>query len=358
VYAFVTDAYKNVLGFFGARPGFGGSFGFNGFGGYVGGAGFTDLAQLAKAANGPENLPPLLPRSKFAVLTHGMLDNDPRGNSLLRPAYESWYFKTQMWPEYLKYLAQFAGPSLVALLDENGSVGGDYLRDPVTKQPVLDILGNPIPVSHASTIFTALQQVRNGALAVLPGVKSLQLIQSTGNGEAFRNAFQSFDQQISIAITGQSLSSLEGAHGSTSAGADVHQDVLSKRIMSNKRLLGGHVRKEWLQDWAILNYGVKAIVPHVSFYGPEQQDLPGMLTALASLMTSGYLDPSQYAKLDEEYGLPPRSTESIANEVQQKQLGLEGAKAAVETAKNPPDPTANPLDANAEGNAKPVVKKV
>ena len=83
-----------------------------------------------------------------------------------------------------------------------------------------------------------------------------------------------------------------------------------------------------------------------------------MLTALASLMTSGYLDPSQYAKLDEEYGLPPRSTQSIANEVQQKQLGLEGAKAAAETAKNPPDPTANPLDANAEGNAKPVVKKV
>ena len=348
VFAFVCDAYLNILGFFGARPGFGGALGYNGFGGYVGSAGFSPLADLAKSTNGIDGLSPLLPRSKFAVLTHSMQDNDPRGHSLLRPAYEAWFFKTQMWPEYLKYLVQFAGPSLAALLEDGGSVGGDFVRDNVTNQPILDAFGNTTTISHATKTFLALQQMRNGAVAVLPGVKSLELIQSQGNGEAFNNAFQMFDQQINVAITGQSLSSTEGAHGATSAGAGVHQDILSKRIMGNKRLLAAHVRRDWLKDWAILNYGNKAIVPRVSFYGPEQQDIAAMQAALAALMTSGYLDPSQYAKLDEEYGLPPRSTESIASAMQQKQLGLQTAQAGLDAAKNPQPPADASSNSNSE----------
>jgi hypothetical protein len=88
--AFVTDAYLNVLGLVGAKPG----------------QTVPAVSDLAPAE--------IIPREKFCILSWRPKDGDPRGTSVLRPAYDPWWRKRQTIPEYLKYLAQFAGPSLWA----------------------------------------------------------------------------------------------------------------------------------------------------------------------------------------------------------------------------------------------------
>jgi hypothetical protein len=91
--AFVVDAYMNVLGLLGAKPGHG-------------------APSYAGAVIDPKS-DQILPREKFAIFTFRPKHGDPRGTSILRPAYAAWWMKWQVHQEYLKYLAQFAGPGLI-----------------------------------------------------------------------------------------------------------------------------------------------------------------------------------------------------------------------------------------------------
>ena len=61
----------------------------------------------------------------------------------------------------------------------------------------------------------------------------------------------------------------------------------------------------------------------------SQGDLTPLWSAAAALMTAGYFDPSQYAKLDAALGLPERSEDSI--------------KMAIDRINAPPPTVAGPL---------------
>jgi hypothetical protein len=82
----------------------------------------------------PALLPNILPRGKFAVLSFRPKNGDPRGTSVLRPAYTAWNLKGQAQIEHLKYLVQFASPSLIGTTPQNA-----------TRTPVLDSAGNIVP---------------------------------------------------------------------------------------------------------------------------------------------------------------------------------------------------------------------
>jgi hypothetical protein len=98
--AFVVDAYLNIVGIIGLMPG----------------QPMPIVSSLL--IDRPEEQPNLLPREKFAILSYWPRDSDPRGTSILRAAYRPWWDKQQTIPEYLKYLAQFAGPSIIATAPE------------------------------------------------------------------------------------------------------------------------------------------------------------------------------------------------------------------------------------------------
>jgi hypothetical protein len=99
--AFVVDAYLNIIGILGLIPG-------------------QPMPMMNSFLIGnPAQTPNLLPREKFAILTYWPRDSDPRGTSILRSAYRPWWDKQQTIPEYLKYLAQFAGPSIIATAPED-----------------------------------------------------------------------------------------------------------------------------------------------------------------------------------------------------------------------------------------------
>lgn len=279
--AFVVDAYLNVLGLLGLIPG------------------QAWTMALPGAVLDPALLPNLLPRERFLVVTWRPRDGDPRGTSILRPAYDPWWRKRQILPEYLKYLSQFAGPSLIGFTPEGA-----------TTQPPADSLGNPTaaePVTPEQAMLAALQSFRNGTAAAFPFGAQVQPVDMQGDGAAFLRALAQCDQQITKSILTQELATEEGEH-STRAQAQVHQDVLDTLIRQGKQTIVRAFTFDVLRNWVRYNWGDQALhlVPQTSLGSTEAQDVAPLMNAVAALERAGYLHPSQYADVDDMLNLPER----------------------------------------------------
>lgn len=284
--AFVVDAFMNVTGLLGRPPG------------------GTIVTSIVVDSPG-KPIADLLPREKFAVLSFRPVDNDPRGSSALRPAYTPWWTKMQVYPEFLKYLAQFASPSIAVMASEDATKNGVKVTNAdgtVSTKPAVEVLGD------------ALLAFQNGTGMAFPYGTLLDAIEVAGDGEAFHKAFTYCDQQISMAVLHQTLATLEAQHQAR-ASSQVHQDTLDTIVRQAKRAVCLMLRRDVLRPMIAYNYGADAarmLCPMVSLGSVERQDLAAMMNAVAQLARAGYLDPSQYAALDAQLNLPVRDPESMA----------------------------------------------
>lgn len=290
--ALVVDSFLNVIGILGLIPG----------------QGATTLC-LTSIAD-PEQVPNLLPRTKFAIFSFRPKDGDPRGTTLLRPAYNPWWLKQQTYPEFLKYLAQFGTPSVwgETASDAQESVA----TNPETGEVLYDELGNPVYQRPEEAMLAGLIGFRNGsAMAVRKGA-AIHVVEAQGNGEAFHKAFSFFNREIATAVLGQTLATEEAEHQAR-ASSDTHQDTLDMHVGHVKGATATVIRADVLVPLVEYNYGPEALdlVPKVLLERTEPQDFAPNATAVAGLEKSGYLHPSQYRELDAKLGLPPRSDEAI-----------------------------------------------
>lgn len=274
--AFVVDGFNNLVGLLGQIPG------------------QTFYVQTSMIVD-PAALPNFLDRERFAVLTFRSRDGDPRGQSLLRPAYDSWYVKQQIKVEYLKYLAQFASPLLIG-----------FTADTVDQSEEVDEEGNPEPspeVVMAGTLATARNST---ALAFVAGAK-VDVVKSEGNGEAHLLGIDLQNREMAKATTSQTLATEEGKH-QTRASSGTHQDVLDVIIRPGKRLVERMIARDIITPLIVMNFGKKALrlLPTPVLGRTEQHDFAAMATAIAALMTSGYLHASQLPLIDVMQGLPVR----------------------------------------------------
>jgi len=287
--SFVVDAYTNVLGMLARLPG-------------------QQTPYLDQAAFDPKNPPAdFLPRSKFAISTFRSTNGDPRGSSLLRAAYDPWWRKRQILPEYLKFLAQFAGPSIV------GFTSPDAQTQPATDDYgnlQVDASGNPIlPTTPEQAMLVGLTNLRNGSVAVFPGGATIHPLINTGDGVGFLKALAECNISITKALLTQELATEEGEHMSRAA-ASVHQDVLNTLIRQAKRGTLRMITKDILKPWVIYNWGDKAthLIPVPSLGEAQQQDLGPMITALAA---AGYqVSPSMMPEIDSILNLPVRDLDA------------------------------------------------
>jgi hypothetical protein len=279
--AFVVDAYLNVLGLLGAKPG-------------------QMTPSMAGTVLDP-NSQEILPREKFAIFSFRPKHGDPRGTSILRPAYGAWWRKQQVFPEYLKYLAQFAGPSLWGTPPEHA-----------TTLPATDSLTNvtnpsAVPTTPEMALSAAMQAWQNGTVLAVPFGTDIHTVDMQGDGAPFLRAIAECDLAITKAILTQSLATEEGEHQARAA-AQVHQDVLDTLVRQGKRALVRVVARDILRNWAGWNWGEAglALVPKPSLGTTERTDLPATITAFAALLKTGFPHPSQYAAMDTMFGLPVR----------------------------------------------------
>lgn len=279
--AMVVDPYNRLVGFLAAIPGQ---------------ANWASTGALVAADAPPPNL---LPRDKFAVLTHRPVDADPRGTSLLRPVYGPWVKKQQTIRDYIKYLAQFASPSLAAFLSQFSQDEYDEETETTT--------------TAAEVVLQKLLDFQNGTALVLPFGAELKEIFSQGDGAAFLKAIEQDNRDITLAITGQALATTEGEHQARAA-ASVHQDILATRVKQAKLSVARILRRDVLAQWVRLNWGDAAVplTPLVSLGTVEEEDVTPRLNAVAQLTRADYFDPSQLPALDAMLGLPERTPEEVA----------------------------------------------
>lgn len=304
-HAFVVDPWMNLIGLLAIIPGEAPSL--------VGGTILGD----------PSVIRNLLPRSKFLILTFRGKNGDPRGQSYCRPAYDPWWTKQQVKPEYLKYLTQFAGPSLIGYTADQAADVPMYDTDGIA---VLDEeTGVQITTTPEQAMLAALQEFRNGTAAAFPFGSKVQPLEVQHVGTPFGDAFNIFDHQIAKAILGQTLATEQAEHQARAA-SQTHQDVLGLAVGFARRMLEGGLRYvcERLTEY---NFGPSAIplTPKVSLSETEQQDFATTGTTIARLHQVGYLHPSQLPEVDAKLDLPIRPPEAVEQAQQALEAGLQAA---------------------------------
>lgn len=265
---------------------------------------------------GPQDEPfNLMPPHKFVITNFRQKDNDPRGSSILRPAYSPWWRKQQIIPEYLKYLSQFAGPSIYGIVGPNTTPQPDGSGGQVTAEQVL---------------VAALQNFRNGTAGAFANGTEINTILMNGDGAAFLRALDHCDQQITKAVLTQELATEEGKHMARAA-AEVHQDVLDTLVRQGKHGFARQFRNQLFKRWVSYNWGDSAIhlAPRVGLGQAILREQPALWTSVSQMQNAGYLAPSQYQALDQMIGLPVR------DETELVPLGI--------------DPTDPPVAANNDG---------
>lgn len=303
--AFVVDSYRNTIGLLARIPGVAAPV-----------QAGTYLLDLDARTN-------VLPRAKFAVMTYRMHDQDIRGTSVLRPAYNAWWLKMQVWPEYLRYLTQFAGPSLVGITAPDAQNVPD------------DTPGAPegAEISPEEVLLKMLQTFKNGTALALTNGAEVHPIYMQGDGQAFLHALDQFDKQITKAILTQTLATDEGKHQARAA-AQVHQTVLYTIVRQSKKAIQRMIRQDILRPLCVYNFGtdVVKLVPFVTLGSAEEADFVSIAQAVSQLATAEYLAEMQLPVIDRMMGLPARDPGAVRISRTQISETIQGAGGAGGTA--------------------------
>lgn len=279
--AFVVDPYFNVLGFIYAAPGRSTA---------VGGSSLTDLSSV-------------LPREKFLVLTVRPKDEDPRGQSMLRPAYNAWNLKQQTWPEYLRYLLQMAFPGLVGICSENASKEHRRNADGTL---LTDGDGNAVEITPTEAMLDALLQFRNGTALGLPHGSDVKPIEVDSEGQPFINAFELFGAQITMAILLQALATRDAKH-QTKASTGEQTNILDLLIWALKGAVARSLQADILRNLVRYNFGedaARTLTPQAFLGDSARKDWSRDASAAATLINTSALVPSQVEALLTQLGLP------------------------------------------------------
>lgn len=261
----------------------------------------------------------VIPREKLVILTFGSRYGDPRGVSMIRPAWNSYFLKAQVWPQYLKFLVQFASPSLVGFTPENDSEPIEALNDDGTKK--LNEDGTIAEITPEEDMLQTLLGFQGGTVAVLKGGSKLEVLWSQGGGEAFSKAVELFDRQIAMAILKTHRTLLESKN-SSKADSESAADITDVFVAHLKDVVSGVLTKDLSYQLVKLNYGpdiARRFAPTVTVKGVPKQDFSKAADAVAKLWTAKYLHASQVQETDALIGLPERDMDDFLDGLAQEE---------------------------------------
>jgi len=280
--AYIVDPYMNVLGI-----------------------GLRDVAPDGSTSGLPTiDGVHVVDRSRFFVLRFWTVGGDPRGLSILRPAYNAWYLRQQTWPAYLQYLIQFANPAII------GTTPEDATNDPVLDDEggvELGSDGSPKTKTPEEAMVDALLAFQGGTVTALRGGSTVTLIESKGDGAAFREALELFKREIVLSILRVTRATMESQHGSK-ADAEVAQDVLGVFVRWIRTIVEALFQRD-VVDWLVkLNFGEDwmPLRPKCLLSSEAQEDLAALRESIGKLFAAGFIDESQVPELDVAMKLPKR----------------------------------------------------
>jgi hypothetical protein len=297
-----------------------------------------------KDENGTEVLKPkIIKKEKFAILTFGGKDGDPRGTSFLESAYTAYQLKMQLWPEYLRWLIYSAVPPIVGYTS-NETDSRKVLRDG-NGEIVTDKDGNPVFESDVGALLQALKQVRNASAIALPYGAQVDTLNSSVSGDPFKGFRDVLNAEIEMGLIHQTLATSDSRHN-TRAASQTHISILDDlvwRIKGTVRdMVTGMVKH--LMQVNFPNFD-ESLTPIVTMGDTARREFAGDVGAISQLHISGFLGESQKRGIDDILGLPPRDVYSDREFERQKALEQMRLEARLQELTNPspqPETTSAP----------------
>jgi hypothetical protein len=239
-----------------------------------------------------------LPRWKFLHVAHRPQPGDPRGTSVLMPAYHAWFALTNVRSDHFKFLRGFGNPFIIGRTAPNREIVPP--TDPVTGAII-----DGAPVSGVREMLTALEQLaRNNIVAMTAGAE-VSLLQSSGNGDAFTQAFDGWKRDIHEAILGTAQATTEAKSESRSS-KDGAADVMQLRVAFHRIVLCEAITRDVLRILVTVNYGEQVaseFTPRLTMATSESRDLAKLLPAFAAALREGLITEEQLPWVWEYLGI-------------------------------------------------------
>lgn len=252
------------------------------------------VAILAATAKGPVAYDP----RHFAVFTWEPEAGDPRGTSILAPAYSAWNEKVSLVPERFKHLTLFGSPSVHYELPPGAQDQYQLNSDGTTNY-------NLPMVSAVHQGMVQLSAFRSGGQIVTNSGGKVSILNASGDGGAFTAAKVDCNREIATGILLTPGSTME-AKNDSHANAETKQDATGILIRRGKARLAATVRDQIARYVVGQNWPADVaarLTPHVAF-GVEHHDRPAMID---SYVKAGWQAPeSAYPQMDADVGLAPR----------------------------------------------------
>jgi len=247
-------------------------------------------------------------RDKFIVLTLNKQNEDPRGKSSYRPAFNWFNLKSQIPAEMLRFILEESVPKAVGTLPENSpafeferDVAGNIIyEDPETMQV-------PKMLTAAESMGEQIKGFRSGSGAVIPWGAKLEPFKKTGSSDAdfFSKVLKVVDDQMENAILLQTLAQSEGEHQARSASQQV-AELLHSLVFWIRWLIAVMTQADLFEVAVRINLGEWAVryLPMVSLGDFVRRDWAHDLEVISKAYFQGFIDDTQRAELMAWMNLP------------------------------------------------------
>lgn len=170
-----------------------------------------------------------MPEYKFIVHRHGGTDNTPYGLGLGTRLFWPVFFKRQDITFWLTWLDKYGSPM------------------PLGKYP-----SNATP-AEKDTLLRAAIAIRQEAAAIIPEGMLLELLEAKGGStDAYERLARYMDEQISLIVLGETMTTTAAGAGLGSSQADVHNDVRIELAQADADLLNDTLNQtlvRWIVDF-------------------------------------------------------------------------------------------------------------
>lgn len=253
----------------------------------------------------------IIDREKFMILTLNKQNEDPRGRSSYRAAYNWYNLKVQLPAEMLRFILEESVPKAVATLPSTNSLAGagyEQAKDE-NGNPKFDGNGEPVMQTLVESMLDQIYNFRSGAGAVIPYEAKLEPYKKglTGANDPllFKHFIKMIDDQIEGSILNQTMAQSEGDNQGRSASEQV-AEILYVLQFWNRLIIAETIRYDLFRTAVKVNYGEWALkyLPKCSLGDFVRRDWVKELAAIADAYFKGFIDDSQRQELCSLLNLP------------------------------------------------------
>ncbi|MCY4030283.1 MAG: DUF935 domain-containing protein, partial [Acidobacteria bacterium] len=189
----------------------------------------------------------------------------PIRGGLARIAAWAWLFKTLTIKDWMRFCEAYGMPLRIGKYHETANE------------------------KDKEVLWKAVANIAADAAAIIPEGMMIEFVEDRtvqGRSEIYRDLVAYIDQQISIAVLGQTLTTQEGDSGSYSLG-QVHDRVRGDIERSDGRQLAATLRRDLVVPIVQLNRGMRDAYPKVVIEREETMDMQALSDALPKLVPLG-----------------------------------------------------------------------